>query len=1545
MRGRVVVFILAGVLALCHCALLNKAIAQVTGRSGVPAAAACCVGARGDVDTEGGIDITDLTHLIDGLYVSYAPFSCPEAANVNADPSGIVDMGDIYSLTDYLFLHFQVASCTQVKSVRGIDHGVQDSIFLSPQSFTVDSLGVAHLSVGVYLFNDADSLSALSCGFSWDYASTMSLDSAVGTTDFWDSNSGSGRFGVVRSLYKKNSKSVSNADRQFVIAGCTNKFLPQGGLPPSATPYLLATYYFTLQNWTPVSHVCFELSEINAGATAEFVNYDQSIYRPRVSGLVTVHAPGFVNTPPVLTPVGTQSTLENQPLVFGVQATDVDGDCLKLNVTNLPIGAALVDSGNGSGVVTWTPNCRQQGNYPILVHVFDGTDAVTDSALISVLPTTCPPIVSAGSVPVFVEGKTDSIVITATSPEGDCVQFNGITMPAGSFFSENSCQHATFRWTPSVGQAGVYHVGFAGYYSFMSSTARPDAVDTQYVDITVIIDSSEIPIQVLPSTVNFVATEGGPAPAGRTLQIIGPPGKTWVKLGGSSWNSLNHSSGFFPDSVLLTVDPIGLPAGNYGDTLLFRVNDTIGASSQYVGVGLTVNSPPEFTVSPPQVNFSCKVGEDGTLSQKVIIEGSAGLRWSLAATPPWMYFSRDSGTVPDTIFAFQFGCTNQLTPGGDFAEIPFTATDTINTLNDTLQVTWNILDGVFFVVQPEVVPAFAYTKGGPLPPAHSVEIGSPLGYPYPWHVSARPSWIVVQPDTGHLPEGSNPSEHVLVSIVDSGLLPGSVYQGTVVFTAENLPLYGTQSINVSVVVDSGADLSLSRNRLGFFHEVGGPLPDPQRIVMNGSTGSAWSLRKAGTWMAVNKSSGVLPDTLEVTVPGASQLDSGVYLGNIAVSLNDSTATTKSIDVSLHVSPAVEVGSSAVRAGQIDSIPIFISHDTIAGFFIPLSYANSELFRRPNSTGIHFDSIRIEQYYLDLGTTYEIDSGNQIIIVQCPARKPPIQPPDTGKSTKLAEMYYSIDQGSASSIVTIDTTSTACPIWDETGSSSCGIRYYREDGTTIVPQFEAGKIIIISATAPKGVTGQLTCSPDTVTFGLLGEGDSAQVVVSSIGIESMAFDLSGLTCFTASPSSGVTPAEVWITGMECDHPETMIVTSPSSVASVEVPVRGLLSVQIRRFDPGWNLVSWNVGSTSDSLESIFGPYLSCIDVILSYDRGGLTYDPALPDFSTLRNVGVTAGYWVKVKPDCGFNITFAGDSVDVTQPIILNKGYNLVGYLPKKPLDIELALGSVLAPLEVVYTFDSGIQIFRPNMGSFNSLTMLKPGNGYWLKMTDGDTLVYPGPTAIDNYTMSSLPPGATTGAQPQGTAGAEPPLWVNLYSHELTLDGKMVGAGHIVTAHDAETGLEIGRGELLPGGKLALTPVYGKPGAKFYVAIDGKVDSSRLTWSELGERIEIHDLTTENPPVSGLPSSFALDQNHPNPFNLTTVISFDVPKRSRVKIEAFDVLGRRVSTLVDKIIEAGSHALVWEARNDHGDDLASGVYFIRMSTDTFVGARKVVLLK
>jgi hypothetical protein len=94
-----------------------------------------------------------------------------------------------------------------------------------------------------------------------------------------------------------------------------------------------------------------------------------------------------------------------------------------------------------------------------------------------------------------------------------------------------------------------------------------------------------------------------------------------------------------------------------------------------------------------------------------------------------------------------------------------------------------------------------------------------------------------------------------------------------------------------------------------------------------------------------------------------------------------------------------------------------------------------------------------------------------------------------------------------------------------------------------------------------------------------------------------------------------------------------------------------------------------------------------------------------------------------------------------------------------------------------------------------------------------------------------------------------------------------------------------------------------------------------------------------------VPYTFDLGQNYPNPFNPTTVINYSLEHKTNVEISVFNILGQQVTTLVDEEMDAGVYQAVWDGNDEHGDHVASGIYFYKMITEDFVETRKMVLMR
>jgi hypothetical protein len=147
-------------------------------------------------------------------------------------------------------------------------------------------------------------------------------------------------------------------------------------------------------------------------------------------------------------------------------------------------------------------------------------------------------------------------------------------------------------------------------------------------------------------------------------------------------------------------------------------------------------------------------------------------------------------------------------------------------------------------------------------------------------------------------------------------------------------------------------------------------------------------------------------------------------------------------------------------------------------------------------------------------------------------------------------------------------------------------------------------------------------------------------------------------------------------------------------------------------------------------------------------------------------------------------------------------------------------------------------------------------------------------------------------------------------------------------------------------------------GRRYYQYIHpASVEGEAITWPASFELAEmpwmLDSLTIENPPdfvtsAEGIeiqPDQYFISQNYPNPFNPVTRIQYQIPVRSNVKLQVFDITGRLVKVLSNKEQEAGTHIVSWNATDDSGTSVATGIYFLRINAGAYTNTIKMMLLK
>ena len=134
---------------------------------------------------------------------------------------------------------------------------------------------------------------------------------------------------------------------------------------------------------------------------------------------------------------------------------------------------------------------------------------------------------------------------------------------------------------------------------------------------------------------------------------------------------------------------------------------------------------------------------------------------------------------------------------------------------------------------------------------------------------------------------------------------------------------------------------------------------------------------------------------------------------------------------------------------------------------------------------------------------------------------------------------------------------------------------------------------------------------------------------------------------------------------------------------------------------------------------------------------------------------------------------------------------------------------------------------------------------------------------------------------------------------------------------------------------------------------DGSVSSGQAYWymiqavDHAGNKGELSSPmgTTNVEQTEGLPTEYALGQNYPNPFNPSTTITFSLPEAGSVVLQVYTISGELVKTVTQGTFPAGNFKAIWNATDQNGAQVATGMYLYRIQTGNFSSVKKMILMK
>lgn len=272
---------------------------------------------------------------------------------------------------------------------------------------------------------------------------------------------------------------------------------------------------------------------------------------------------------------------------------------------------------------------------------------------------------------------------------------------------------------------------------------------------------------------------------------------------------------------------------------------------------------------------------------------------------------------------------------------------------------------------------------------------------------------------------------------------------------------------------------------------------------------------------------------------------------------------------------------------------------------------------------------------------------------------------------------------------------------------------------------------------------------------------------------------------------------------------------------------------------------------------------------------------------------------------------SGSLNEISMTIGVRDRWNLLSV----PVAVRDYVKSTLFPTSVTdaYAFEGG----------YAAIGVLDNGSGYWTKFNDPGEIAFDGLPLLDQQInvsegwnlIGSLSVPISISQIHSVPPGIQSSQFFGYDGNYIKADSIQPGKGYWVKMQQAGTlVLSASTGGLAAGNRIKIVPTGEMPPSPPGGAADEKDELK--------------------------PETYDLGQNHPNPFNPTTIIKYQIPNPNYVSLKVYDVLGREVATLVDGVELAGYKSVEWNAAT-----VPSGVYFYRVCAGNFMQTRKMVLVR
>ena len=351
--------------------------------------------------------------------------------------------------------------------------------------------------------------------------------------------------------------------------------------------------------------------------------------------------------------------------------------------------------------------------------------------------------------------------------------------------------------------------------------------------------------------------------------------------------------------------------------------------------------------------------------------------------------------------------------------------------------------------------------------------------------------------------------------------------------------------------------------------------------------------------------------------------------------------------------------------------------------------------------------------------------------------------------------------------------------------------------------------------------------------------------------------------------------------------------------------------------GWNMVGLPLVAESTNAQDLFPESVN--GSLYGFNGTYLSEDDLVPG----------TGYWLNFFAD-GSSVIQGESFTELT--IELSEGWNLISGISD-----EIPIGGINDPGNIIV--DGTIYGFQE---VYVTAETIEPGKAYWIyAITDGDITISSGSPARIRSSFTDR----TEKANKLRFNGSNLYFGVPIPEEEMLsyqLPPKPPeGAFDVRFSDNMKVAENSGTIEIMNNSEQLVISYDIKDDADWILSGD---EEYRLSGS--GEIVVYGNVIgfTLNK-VTEIPLAYSVLQNYPNPFNPVTTIRYNLPEYSHVSIIIYDLLGRRVTTLINKAEKPGYKSIVWDGTDSFGKQVSAGVYLYQIRAGNYTRVRKMALLK